>query len=77
MIFINIAANAKEELKESGEKNIMPYWRTLKTGGILNHKFSGSVEEQKKMLEKEGFIILNKGKKYFVKNYEEFLMRVN
>ena len=52
-IFINIAAHAAEESKEKGEKNITPYWRTLKTYGVLNHKFPGGAEAQKKMLEKE------------------------
>lgn len=76
-IFINIAAYAAEELKEKGEKNITPYWRTLKTNGVLNHKFPGGSEAQKKMLEKEGFKILQKGKKYVVKNYENYLMKGN
>jgi len=33
-IFAWIAANAAEEEAAEGEKNITPYWRTLKTGGI-------------------------------------------
>ncbi|MCW3980930.1 MAG: hypothetical protein NWF11_05595 [Candidatus Bathyarchaeota archaeon] len=31
-IFAWIAANAAEEEREKGEKNITPYWRTLKRG---------------------------------------------
>ncbi len=31
-IFAWIAANAAEEREQSGEKDITPYWRTLKTG---------------------------------------------
>ena len=73
-IFITIAANAAEELKQKGEKHITPYWRTLKTGGVLNPKFPGGAEAQKKQLEKEGFTIRQKGKKYVVENYEHYLM---
>jgi hypothetical protein len=74
-IFINIVANAVEELKEKGEKNITPYWRTLKINGFLNHKFPGGVEKQKKILEEEGFTVLQKGKNYVVENYEIFLIK--
>jgi len=37
-IFAWIAAHAAEEGKTSGEKNVTPYWRTLRTGGELNPK---------------------------------------
>jgi hypothetical protein len=74
-IFINISAHAAEEAKEKGEKNTTPYWRTVKTGGFLNQKFPGGQEFQKKMLEKEGFKILQKGKNYLVKDYEKYLLK--
>lgn len=74
-IFINIAAHAAEEAKEKGEKNITPYWRTIKTNGLLNHKFPGGDEAQKKMLEKEGFSIIQRGKKYFVDDYKNYLLK--
>jgi hypothetical protein len=73
-IFINISAHASEELKEQGEKNLTPYWRTVKIDGILNDKFPGGQEAQKKKLEEEGFIIKQKGKKYIVENYENYLI---
>lgn len=73
-IFINIAAHSSEELKEKGDRNTTPYWRTLKTEGFLNNKFPGGAEAQKKMLEKEGFTVLQKGKRYFVKNFENYLL---
>ena len=76
-IFINIVAHAAEELKENGKKNITPYWRTLKIGGVLNHKFPGGTKAQKKILEKEGFKIIQKRKKYVVENYEKFLLKGN
>jgi len=37
-IFSWIAANAAEEEAAEGKKRITPYWRTLKTGGVLNEK---------------------------------------
>ena len=39
-------------------------------------KYPGGIEEQKKMLEKEGHTIIQKGRKnirYYVKNYEDAL----
>ena len=73
-IFINIAANAGEEDREKGGENITPYWRTLKTNGVLNAKFPGGQGAQKKMLESEGFTIIGKGKTLRVKDFEEYLM---
>ena len=57
-IFVMTAANAAEETKR-----IIPYWRTIKNNGALNEKYPGGVERQKRLLEKEGFKILQKGKK--------------
>jgi hypothetical protein len=74
-IFINIAANATEEAKERGEKNTTPYWRTVKAEGLLNEKYPGGAIDHKKLLEKEGFKIIQKGKKYFVENYEKYLVK--
>ena len=53
-----------------------PYWRTLKAKGELNAKYPGGIEAQKEMLEKEGHIVLQKGRtniKYYVKDYEKAL----
>ena len=49
----------------------------IKIDTVLNPKFPGGVETQKKILEKEGFTILHKGKRYIVKNYENYLMKDN
>ena len=43
-IFAWVAAHAAEEREQSGAKNVAPYWRTLKSGGVLNEKYSGGVE---------------------------------
>jgi len=65
-IFAWIAAHAAEEEKAAGKKDITPWWRTLKGDSELNEKYPGGIENQKKLLEKEGHKIIQKGKKYFV-----------
>ena len=75
-IFAWVAANAAEEEREKGEKNITPYWRTLKTGGMINEKYPGGVEAQKKLLEKEGHKVVQKGKKCVVVDYEKSLAKL-
>jgi alkylated DNA nucleotide flippase Atl1 len=70
-IFAWVAANAAEEEREKGEKDITPYWRVLKTGGVINEKYPGGVDAQKKLLEKEGHKIVQKGKKHVVSDYEK------
>jgi len=75
-IFALIAANAAEEQTQEGKKDITPYWRTLKSGGMINPKYPGGIEKQKKLLEKEGHRVIQKGKKHVVANYEESLVRL-
>jgi alkylated DNA nucleotide flippase Atl1 len=72
-IFTMTAANAAEEMKAEGKENSLPYWRTLKSGGELNPKYPGGIDGQSALLEKEGFTIIRKGKKAFVKDYENYL----
>ncbi len=69
-IFTWIAANASEELKDGA-----PYWRTLKGSGELNDKYPGGIENQKKLLEKEGYKIVTKGKKLIVQDLEKNLVK--
>ena len=77
-IFSWIAANAADEMEKEGKKNITPYWRTLKTGGILNEKYPGGIVNLKKRLEAEGHAIIQKGKsKYFmVRDFEKSLINI-
>jgi len=75
-IFAWIAANAAEEQRQNGEEDITPYWRTLKTGGVLNPKYPGGVERQKLLLEKEGHTVIQKGKNYIVVDYEKSLAKL-
>lgn len=52
-IFAWVAADATEELKQTGKMDVTASCRTLKVGGILNPKYPGGVEGRKKLLEKE------------------------
>ncbi|NOZ70278.1 MAG: hypothetical protein GXP46_13810, partial [Deferribacteres bacterium] len=70
-IFSLIAANAAEEEAREGKKKITPYWRTLKTGGILNEKYPGGINNQKRLLQSEGHRVVKKGKNYIVEGYEK------
>lgn len=75
-IFAWISANAAAEEAAGGKKNITPYWRTLKSNGVVNEKYPGGVEEQKKLLEKEGHKIVQKGKRSVVVDYEKSLVKL-
>jgi len=73
-IFAWIAAHSAEEQRQEGKKDITPYWRTLKTGGVINEKYPGGVEGQKKLLEEEGHKVIQKGKKCVVADYKKSLI---
>lgn len=70
-LFASIAAQAAEEAAAGGDKGTTPYWRTLKTGGILNEKYPGGVKEQTRKLQSEGHQVGSKGKHHVVVGYEE------
>jgi hypothetical protein len=74
-IFTWIAANAAEEASAEGRKNVTPYWRTLKTGGVINEKYPGGAETQKKLLEKEKHKVIKKGRKFVVVDFEKYLYK--
>jgi hypothetical protein len=73
-IFAWIAANACEERRQEDGKDVTPYWRTLKVGGVINEKYPGGVEGQKKLLERGGHRVIQKGRKNVVADYEKSLM---
>ena len=77
-IFSWIAANAADEMERLGKKRISPYWRILKTGGILNEKYPGGLKNLKKRLETEGHLVIQKGrsKHFMVKDYEKSLVDI-
>ncbi|MBN1894099.1 MGMT family protein [bacterium] len=65
-IFVMTIANAVEEMKKEGKRINVPWWRTVKADGTLNEKYPGGAAAQKKLLEKERWNIVRKGKKYLV-----------
>jgi len=73
-IFIMTAANAVEEAKSEGGRLEIPYWRTLKTDGLLNPKYPGGLEAHKRLLEEEGHKVIQRGKNFLVKNYQDYLV---
>jgi alkylated DNA nucleotide flippase Atl1 len=68
-LFINICAHASVER----DHDPIPYWRTLKAKGELNEKYPDGIEGHKLLLETEGHTIRQKGKRYFVQDYEDKL----
>jgi hypothetical protein len=75
-IFAGIAARAAEEDAAEGKKDITPYWRTVKVGGVLSEKFPGGVEAQAAKLKAEGHTIETgrNGKPKRVKDFEKSLV---
>jgi len=75
-IFAGIAARAAGEDAAEGKKDITPYWRTLKVGGVLNEKYPGGVEAQAAKLKAEGHTIDTdkNGKPKRVKDFEKALV---
>ena len=74
-IFINVSAAAAEEDKADGLSEFTPYWRTLKKNGELNAKYPGGIEKHRSFLEAEGHTVRQKGKRFFVVDYEQRLFR--
>jgi alkylated DNA nucleotide flippase Atl1 len=72
-IFSWIAAHAAAEAEAEGKKRFTPYWRTLKTGGELNPKYPGGIDGLTRRLRAEGHKIVQKGKRFFVPDYQQAL----
>lgn len=75
-IFAWMAAHAAEEAAGAGETDVTPYWRTLKVKGELNQKYPGGVPALKARLEAEGHVVVQKGKRFFVQDYEQSLAKL-
>jgi len=75
-IFARIAAEAAAEALAEGKKDITPYWRILKADGVINEKYPGGVEAQKKLLEEEGHKVIQQGKKYVVTDFGKYLAKL-
>jgi hypothetical protein len=69
-IFAWIAAHAAAEAEAQGAKKITPFWRTLKTGGEVNPKYPGGIDDLRERLEAEGHTVVQKGKRFVVADYE-------
>lgn len=72
-IFSWIAAHAADEASREGKTDITPYWRILKARGEVNPKYPGGIEALTALLQAEGYQVFQKGKKWFVKDYEKFV----
>lgn len=74
-IFINIVAWASYQRS----CDITPYWRVLKSDGMLNEKYPEATQLQKRLLEAEGHTIVSRGAKspkYYVENFESSLFEL-
>lgn len=76
-IHASIAARAADEMETAGKKRITPYWRTLKTGGELNPKYPGGLENLRIRLQAEGHEVMAKGKRMFVVGFEKRLAKLS
>ena len=71
-IFTNIVAWASYQRST----DITPYWRVVKAKGELNNKFPEYPTLQKQQLEDEGFEIIEKRGKFFVKDFEKSIVEI-
>jgi hypothetical protein len=68
-IFAWIAAHAADEAEQAGRRRITPYWRTLKSGGELNPKYPGGLDNLRSRLEAEGHEVVRRRNRMYVANY--------
>lgn len=73
-IFAHMVAHAAEEARNAGATAPAPWWRTLKVGGELNPKYPGGIEAQMARLESEGHTVVQRGKRYFVEDFDKKLV---
>ncbi|MEI6861274.1 MAG: hypothetical protein WCL04_03385 [Verrucomicrobiota bacterium] len=75
-IFPWMAAHAAAEAAAAGETAIAPYWRTLKVKGELNLKYPGGIPALTARLEAEGHAVVQKGKRFFVRDFEKAVAKL-
>lgn len=75
-IFANIAAHAADESEQAGGKRVTPYWRTLKAQGELNPKFPGGLGNLRARLEAEGHVVVARGRRLFVVDFDRSRARL-
>jgi hypothetical protein len=73
-IFAWIAAHAAAECEAEGQKGTNPYWRTLKSKGEVNPKYPGGMAGLKRKLATEGHRVIQKGKHFFVQEFQNRLV---
>lgn len=73
-IFASMAAQAAAEDRQAGDRAPTPYWRTLKVDGQLNLKYPGGLDELMQRLESEGHTVLQRGRRYFVEDFQRKLV---
>ncbi|MBS0428206.1 MAG: MGMT family protein [Proteobacteria bacterium] len=77
-IFARLVAHASEEAKPSNVAargaHGVPWWRTLKAGGELNPNYPGGIDAQMARLEAEGHTVVQRGRRYFVEEFEKKLV---
>ena len=76
-IFAWIAAHAAEEAAAERSLRTTPYWRTLRSDGELNPKYPGGIKGLRRKLEAEGHKVIQKGKRYFVEDFEKSLCKLH
>ncbi len=74
-IFAAMVAKAADEDERGGASGVAPYWRAVKNNGELNTKYPGGIDNLMARLEAEGHVVVQRGKRYFVENYERRLVR--
>lgn len=72
-IFAWMAAQASNEASAAGESRITPYWRTLKAKGEINPRYPGGITALAARLEAEGHAVFQKGKRFYVRDFERVL----
>jgi hypothetical protein len=70
-IFAWIAANAAEEAAAEGTKRITPYLADIENGWRVEPEVSGRGARLRKLLASEGHRVVQKGKRFFVADYEK------
>jgi hypothetical protein len=69
-IFAWISAHAAAECAADGHRPITLYWRTLKSKGELNPKYPGGIAGLKRKLCAEHHKIVQRGKRFFVEDFD-------
>ncbi len=70
-LFAKICAHASQEKRKLDHSVFFPFWRTLKRDGSLNPNYPGGIAIQKRLLEREGHLVVKRATKFIVKDYQK------